>query len=227
VKAGTVSADLTGHSGLIKTGAGSVTLSGNNSFTGDISLNEGTLILGSASALGSTGALSFGGGTLQFTGSNTNDYSTRFHTAGGQAWRLDTNGRDVTLAANLSGSNSLTKLGAGQITLNGTNTYSGGTNVQAGTLFGGDGSESRTAFGSGVITVNAGATLWTDRGSLGNALVLNGGTLLGTNGFGETWRGNVTLAAASTVQVDYGMTFSGTVSGSGSLSKTGAGQLTL
>ena len=47
-------------------------------------------------ALGSTGTISFGGGALQHSASNTTGYSARFSTAAGQAYGVDTNGQNVT-----------------------------------------------------------------------------------------------------------------------------------
>lgn len=58
----------TGH--LVKTGAGVLTLSGSNTFTGGIGILGGTLNVGSDSALGGPGNdLIFAGGTFQTTGS--------------------------------------------------------------------------------------------------------------------------------------------------------------
>lgn len=66
----------------------------------------------------------------------------------------------VTISAKLAGSGAaLTMSGAGPLTLSGANTYTGGTTINAGRLFGGAGSGTRTAFGSGLITINNGATL--------------------------------------------------------------------
>jgi autotransporter-associated beta strand protein len=86
--------------------------------------------------LGNGGTISFGGGTLQYSASNHYDYSPRFSTADGQLYSVDTNGQNVTWAANLTSTNgsSLTKLGVGTLTLSGTNTYDSGTTVLDGTL---------------------------------------------------------------------------------------------
>ena len=79
---------------------------------------------------GTSGTIAFGGGTLQFTANNAADYSSRFSSAASQAYKLDTNGRNVTLLSALTSSGgSLTKSGAGTLTLSGSNTYSGGTTV--------------------------------------------------------------------------------------------------
>lgn len=123
----------------------------------------------------------------------------------------------------------LTKNGNGSLGLLGANMYTGGTFINTGRLFGGPGSLVRTAFGSGDITIEADATLLTDRSTLSNNLILNGGILAGNNGFGEVWSGNVTISATSTVELTYSftsITFTGAVSGSGNLAKTGLGQLT-
>ncbi|MFG6490654.1 hypothetical protein ACG04R_28655, partial [Roseateles sp. BYS78W] len=71
---------------------------GTNTYDGGTTLTAGTLALGSAGAIGSTGTITLGGGTLQFSASNTTDYSSRFSTAASQQYNLDTNGQAVTLA---------------------------------------------------------------------------------------------------------------------------------
>ena len=65
------------------------------------------------------------------------DYSAdgRLSNDPSQAYKFDTNNQSVLLAGNLTSSGgSLTKSGAGTLTLSGTNTYDGATNVNAGTL---------------------------------------------------------------------------------------------
>jgi autotransporter-associated beta strand protein len=128
----------TGTAGLTKTGSGLLVLSGNNTYNGTTTLAAGTLSLAGSGAIGSAGTIAFAGGTLQFSASNTRDYtagSNRFSNAANQAYKIDTNGQTVTLAGNLtSSSGSLTKLGLGTLVLSGTNTYNGGTTVSKGTL---------------------------------------------------------------------------------------------
>jgi autotransporter-associated beta strand protein len=136
VGGGSLGANLMGAGALLtKSTTGTVTLSGANTFGGGVDLLEGVLALGSGGALGSSGTIRLMGGTLQFGPNNQTDYSNRFSTAAGQSFNFDTNGRAVTLAADLtSAGGSLTKSGLGTLTLAGTNTYTGGTTVKAGTL---------------------------------------------------------------------------------------------
>ncbi len=150
-----VSNSISGTGGIAQIGSGTLTLSGNNSFTGGAILSAGTLELGSAGALGSSGYLIFTGGTLRFSATNTTDYSSRFFYVNGQFFRLDTNGQNVSLASELQGSNNpLTKLGAGTLTLAGNNSYAGVTTISGGTLQVGNGGTSGS-LGSGSVTNNA------------------------------------------------------------------------
>ena len=123
--------------GLTKAGSGILTLSGSNSNTGRTDVNGGVLALGSASALAGGGVITFGGGTLQYSANNTQDYSSRITTSG-SAIAIDTNGQTVTFAAAIDSSNTggLMKQGAGTLFLNGVNTYTGNTDIVSGTLGG-------------------------------------------------------------------------------------------
>ncbi len=142
-----------------------------------------------------------------------------------------TNSGNSTISGVISGDTALIKAGSGQLTTSANNTYTGGTTVSAGTLFGGAASRSNDVFGTGSISVASGATLWVDRtddGALTNALTLNGGTLRGTNGFGQYWDGNITLGAHSTIKAANNFYIDGVISGSSkNLIKTGNGTVIL
>jgi autotransporter-associated beta strand protein len=233
--------------GLTKSGAGTLTLIGSNGFTGGAALNAGTLAVGSANALGSSGAISFGGGTLQYSASNTTDYSGRFSNAASQQYSIDTNSQNVTLGSNLTSSGgSFTKLGAGGVTLSGNNSYSAGTLVSQGSLIG----SASTSFGSGAIVLCDGNTgtssivlmaNTTDNTTIANAItVANLGTGLvsigGTNtgvSSANAWTGTLTLNRNVQVFNDTphsgGRTsFIGQITGSGGITVTqGRGRVTL
>ena len=122
--------------GLTKLGANTLTLSGSNSYTGVTNINSGTLSLANSAAIPLTSVnITFGGGTLQFSLSNTNDYSGSIVNST-SAISIDTNGQSVTFNSNLNNSNSggLTKINSGMLTLGGSNSYGGGTTINAGTL---------------------------------------------------------------------------------------------
>ncbi|ELP0447447.1 fibronectin-binding autotransporter adhesin ShdA [Salmonella enterica] len=97
---------LSGSGSLVKTGTGELTLSGDNSYSGDTTITGGTLTADHADSLGTgvianSGVLQVGEGELENT---------------------------------LSGSGALVKTGTGELTLSGDNTYSGGTTIDDGVL---------------------------------------------------------------------------------------------
>lgn len=160
---------ISGAGSLTKVGAGFATLSGSNSFTGGSSLSAGMLALGSANALSTTGTISFGGGTLQFSANNTTDYSNRFSNATGQQYAIDTNSQSVTLASALTSSGgALTKRGTGNLILTGTSTFTGPTTVSAGRL------SVNGALGNTTVTVQSDAKFGGSGSIVGALAMLSG-----------------------------------------------------
>lgn len=144
---------------LTKRGQGTLTLAAANTYSGGTVLAHGTLELAHANALGSAGSISFLGGVLRYSETNTTDYSSRFSNAADQFYRIDTNDQDVTLATALtSAGGRLYKEGAGTLMLAGANSFSGGVTLGAGTLQLG----SAQALGSsGTITFRGGVLQYT------------------------------------------------------------------
>jgi autotransporter-associated beta strand protein len=194
LRSGTASGTLAGAVALNKSTTGTVTLSGTNTYTGGTNLNAGILNVTSAGAFGTTGAISFNGGTLQYGSGNTTDYSARFSNAASQQYLVDTNGQNVTLAATLtSASGTFTKLGAGALTVSGSLRQTGATSVLGGTLVvNGSIGGTTEATASPGVTVGDGVNPATLTGTggilLGNSktvVVKNGATLApGINGIG-------------------------------------------
>ena len=190
---GTYSGIMSGAGTLTKLGVGDLVLAGTNTFSGGTTLGGGTLALGSASALGTAGTISFEGGSLQFSASNTADYSARFSNAASQAYKIDTNGQTVTLASNLSSSGgTFTKLGAGSAILGGSNSYTGATTVSGGTLV------INGSLANSDVTVENLATLG-GSGTIASLVTVEaGGTISPGNNPGLLTVGSLDLQAGST-----------------------------
>jgi len=133
---------------------------------------------------------------------------------------------------NGSGSVVLTKSGVGNLTLNGANTFTGGTNIENGKIIIGGGND-RLATGGAV---NLGSVSATGMLVLGDGTNARNQTLAGltTSGLGGAVVGNAAANSALTLNIASGAnTFGGTLGGAGtnennlSLAKNGLGTLNL
>jgi fibronectin-binding autotransporter adhesin len=103
---------------LAKYDAGTLILTGNNSYTGGTLLDSGTLGFANGSLGTGTGTVQFTGGALRWESGNTQDVSGKFAPiADGAVAQLDTNGNNVTLASAITGTGGIAKLGTGTLTL--------------------------------------------------------------------------------------------------------------
>ncbi|WP_330115143.1 Ig-like domain-containing protein [Pseudomonas sp. JS3066] len=196
--AATLSGAISGGGDLNKSGAGTLTLSGTNSYLGSTTVSLGTLSVAGDANLGSGVVNLNSGGALTVTGATTIDNNIVL----GDNISF-TNTSAVTLSGVISGGDNFSKFGAGTLTLSGTNTYTGTTEVRAGTLsITGD-----QNLGSGAVSLLGGTTL----SITGNTTIDNAIGLAGT----------ASLASSAAA------TLSGAISGSGGLTKTGTGTLTL
>ena len=205
----TIAANISGTGTLSKAGAGTLILSGTNSYSGGTTVTGG-LVNFVVGGLG-TGTITVNGAGLQWAAGNTSDISAQLAAIGSGGATFDTNGNNVSFATTLTGSGGLTKAGSGTLTLAGAS-YSGATNVNGGTLQAG---AANVFASSSAVTVASGATL-------------------AFNGFNQTLAslagaGSVTMGAGSMAVGgnNASTTFSGTISGSGGLTKNGTGALTL
>ncbi|MDP2323937.1 MAG: autotransporter-associated beta strand repeat-containing protein, partial [Gammaproteobacteria bacterium] len=143
----TISGGTSGTADLIKSGAGSLALSGANTYVGTTTVNGGVLRAHSANAFNSTSAFTVGAsGTLRLNG-----FSQTVLSLEGAAGAILENGAasgnviltlgdstSTTFAGTIQNGAAatlgLTKVGNGALTLSGTNTYTGSTTVNAGVL---------------------------------------------------------------------------------------------
>ncbi|WP_315714722.1 MULTISPECIES: autotransporter domain-containing protein [unclassified Bradyrhizobium] len=148
------------NTAINKTGIGTLVLSATNTFTGNVNISAGTLSVGATANLGNVAndVIISNGGTLAVTGTTTFANGRDFKIAGLST--IDVAGATTTTLQGIVGdgasAGTLVKAGGGILLLSGTNTYTGATNVDAGTLRAG----SAGAFGaSTVFSVLSGATL--------------------------------------------------------------------
>ena len=194
-----ISSVIAGSNGFTKTGAGTLTLSGSNTYGGSTILQQGVLAFTTASAIG-TGPIVFDGGTLRFA-ADGNAYTT-FNRS---SMVLTTNGGTLdNSGTNLAYMGVITTFsyqgsGARTFTLGGTNTRTSSLQAVLG-----DGT------GGATTLVKDGASSW----SLNRANTYTGDTFVNA---GELFIGTSNaISTASTVRV----AAAGTVSFSGSLAQT-------
>jgi len=226
-----ISSVITGGSSLIKdgNGAGRLILTGNNTFSGGLYINNGIARAGHTNALGTGTATIAGGATLELTGgiSPTNAISVSGAGVGGDGAIRNVGGTN-TLSGTITETGATTIAADTGTTLNltgnltGANTattFAGAGNIAVARLSTGTGDV--TLNGTGTVTYNGGATANTTTGFT----TVNGGTLvLAKNAGVNALAGNLTVNAG-TVQLNAGNqivdTATVTLNGAGTLNLNG------
>jgi autotransporter-associated beta strand protein len=228
-QSGVVSANLAGSVGLWKTTPGTLTLSGNNSYTGGTRVVKGTLILGSATALGNTAYIQFMNGTLKYATGVTTDYSPLFQNSYA-AINIDTNGQTITFASPISSTNAsgLKKSGSGTLILTSTtSSYTGGIWIDSGTLQAtSNGSLSGTTVNDLTICNGGTFDLNGTTQTIGNLYSMGSGAVSIVNNKSGT-QATLTLSGSNTGQFNNILADHSTGTGTLALLKNGPGMLTL
>jgi autotransporter-associated beta strand protein len=195
-----VVSDLSPHTTTLSTaGAGTIILANTETYGGTTTIGSGsTLQLGNGGATGGLPAAAaiVDNGTLAFNRGNAVVQGTDFSSAA------------------ITGTGGITQSGAATLTLNATNTYSGITSINSGSL-------SVSAVGNLGASAAANAINF-PAGSTGTLI------LTGASTFNSTVKGT-TLTGPGIIEVDGtdAATLGGVIAGAGSLTKTGTGTLSL
>ncbi|EOG8348702.1 autotransporter-associated beta strand repeat-containing protein [Salmonella enterica subsp. enterica] len=203
---------------LTKTGAGTLILNAENTYTGGTTISDGTLVASNVEALG--------------TGNVTDDATLELNTGG-----------DFDNA--ISGSGQVVKSGDKTLTLSGANSYTGGTTISGGTLVASnvDALGSGDVTDNATLELNTGGDFANNIGGTGSVVksgdktltlsgvntytggtTISGGTLV-TSNVEALGSGDVTDNA--TLEMNTGGDFANNIGGTGSVVKSGDKTLTL
>lgn len=228
-----VDAQIAGGGSLATVGIGTLTLAGNNTYTGGTTITAGTVKVGNGGTSGLLGP-----------GNVTNQGALIFN-------RSD----NSVFSGQVSGNGSLTQAGTGTVALAGANTYSGGTFITAGTLQIGNGGAagsvgagdivnrgtlainrsdsvtiSNAISGPGSLSqVGLGTVILTANNTLTGGATITAGTLQVGNGgtTGTLGTGNITNNARLTINRSDSVVLGNAISGAGSVTQAGAGTVVL
>ena len=164
-------------------------MSGANTFSGGLTISAGS-VSGTANSFG--------------TGNIVNNAALVFDDS-----------YDGTFNAAISSSGSLTKLGAGTLTLSGANTFSGGLTISQGRL------NVLGSVAASAVTIQSGASLG-GNGTIGSLIAQSGSIVSPGNSIGTmSVDGNVMLAMGSTLAMEIGQSSSDLIHATGSASLAG------
>ncbi len=223
---------VTGTGALRQNGPGTTTLTAANTYSGGTFIGAGTLALAGMGRIGS-GALTLAdaAGAAFDISSASGSVSVASLAGGGaaggdvrlgaQSLTVGSNNQSTTFGGAFSGTGSVIKVGSGTLTLAGSSSHEGGTQINGGTLV----AAASGALGTGIASVGAGASLVLDKGTTQTSLVQLAG-----NGARLTNNGTLDTTAqpfATAVEGLAGFTGVGVDNGGRIASNAGEGAVTL
>jgi fibronectin-binding autotransporter adhesin len=231
----TVSSELAGTAGMTKSGAGTLILSGSNSFTGNAVISGGTLQITNDSALGNTANDLANNGTLKTTATVVLDAGRDI--SGSGTYDI-ANGTTLTVNGNMN--NTATTLGnSGTLDLQGATRSLGATTIAAPATLDAAGAinvTTLTASGlsNGTANINPDLVFTTGVKTLnvaaGGELALNG-AVSGATTIAKTGAGTLSINSSNSVQIRVGATAASPTDGGtvvvASAASTGSGQIQL
>ncbi|NKC03587.1 hypothetical protein HED55_10500 [Ochrobactrum haematophilum] len=204
----TITTDLAGSGSLIKDGAGTLAMTGLDSYAGIVAIKGGVLQIGdgqTSGTLGTGASVAITSGTLAFNRSD-----------------------DVLVISQvISGNGGLVQAGAGTTTLVGDNSYLGDTDIQAGTLQLGQNGTTGALDPRSTIHISANAKLVISRSDIASPFsfdnLINGDGQVVINGDGRVTLTNTGSSYTGGTKLDDGTLIIGSdmVLGSGDLTLNG------
>ena len=193
----TIAAEISGAGSFSKAGAGTVTLSGANSYTGDTIVAGGVLATSGNERISDASVIKPGTGAKLLLGGNE---TVRAVEGAATSAMVDLQGFNLTIgsgsssnsfAGNIMGAGTVTKIGSGIQTFNTNNSFTGGLTLKEGVI--------RMTGNGDLLTTNGVVTLQSTTIGTGT-LTLEGGTLSSSTGgtnlsttTGRTINNNVVL----------------------------------
>ena len=197
-----ITSSINGAGSLTKEGAGTLSLTADNGYMGDTTIEKGTLAISRAGSLGSGSKVNIADGAVLKTNQDVTIQKDIETTGTG---KIDTGGKNSTVEGQITG-DILEKTGSGSLTLSNTNN-----------------SQTKTIINGGILIVNEEANL-----GVASDVEITKGTLQTANDMTLSNKIITSGSAGGSINtIGHEVTLTGQITGAGGLVKTGGGTLNL